>query len=497
MKFKEYNQRQSWLIPPNIEDEIPSGDICRVIDEVVESINTKQIENKYVEEGNTAYSPKMMLKVLFYSYSKGVFSSRKIAEELEKNIFYWYLSGKQKPDFRTICLFRTKHSLELKMIFREVVRFCLKLGLANLLTVTIDGTKIKANANRDKMRSEIWLEDKIHKESQAIDEALEKAKKIDEEENEQYGKNRRGDEIPEDIRDSKKRREKPEKLKREMIKNNRRLINETDTDAGLMRSQGNYLVGFNCQAVVDTSSQVILAADVASEANDWAQLKGNVGEVKAAYGKTPKILLADAGYCSGSNLRYLKDEAIEGVIPDKSIKNIKADINSVKTERSGFNKDDFKYDKELDCYICPEGNKLKKQGLIPVTVIRKGGEKAAYFQYQCFSCKKCRLKAECCTNKRGRCITRYFDEELREEMARKIRSKEGYELYKQRMKTAEPVFGNIKHNLGFREFKLRGLIKTRAEFFVIATVHNLIKIQNWLRKTKVEISKPKLVPSIA
>ena len=207
--------------------------------------------------------------------------------------------------------------------------------------------------------------------------------------------------------------------------------------------------------------------------------------------------MADAGYCSGSNLRYLKDEAIEGVIPDKSIKNIKADINSVKTERSGFNKDDFKYDKELDCYICPEGNKLKKQGLIPVTVIRKGGEKAAYFQYQCFSCKKCRLKAECCTNKRGRCITRYFDEELREEMARKIRSKEGYELYKQRMKTAEPVFGNIKHNLGFREFKLRGLIKTRAEFFVIATVHNLIKIQNWLRKTKVEISKPKLVPSIA
>jgi len=497
MKFKEYNQRQSWLIPPNIEDEIPSGDICRVIDEVVESISTKQIEDKYAEEGNTAYSPKMMLKVLFYSYSKGVFSSRRIAEELEKNIFYWYLSGKQKPDFRTICLFRTKHAAELKSIFREVVQFCLKLGLANIMTVTIDGTKIKANANRDKMRGEFWLEDKIHDENHAIDEAIEKAKKIDEKEDGQYGEKQRGDEIPEEIRNAKKRREKLEELKREMKNNNRRLINETDADAGLMRSQGNYLVGYNCQAVVDVGSQIVLAADVVSEANDWSQLKGNIEEIKDVYGKKPNILLADAGYCSGGNLKYLKDEAIEGIIPDKSIKNVKADIEPAAAKKNKFNKDDFKYDKELDCYICPEGKKLNRQGRVPAVAVRKSGEKIQYFQYQCYRCHKCCFKKECCINKRGRCITRYFDEELREEMARKIRSKEGYELYKQRLKTAEPVFGNIKHNLGFREFRLRGLIKTRAEFFVIATVHNLIKIQNWLEKAKLEVSKPKSVLSMA
>lgn len=490
MRFKEYNQKQMWLIPPNIEDEIPPGDICRVIDDVIESIDTKQIEEKYKEEGNPAYHPKMMLKVLFYSYSQGVFSSRKIAQELERNIFYWYLSGKQQPDFRTICLFRTKQTAELKMIFREVVRYCIKLGIARIATVTLDGTKIKANANRDKMRNEEWLEKQILIEAEGLEKALEEAGRIDDEEDKRFGKDQRGDEIPDEIQDRKKRLEKLEKLKREMKKSNLRLINETDTDIGLMRSQGNYLAGYNCQAVVDVDSQVILAADVVGEANDWNQLKGNIEEIKTAYGEKPKTLLADAGYCSGSNLAYLKDEEIEGIIPDKSIKEIRADIEPAIIGEKKFNKDNFKYDKEHDCYICPEGEKLKKQGCFPVIAVRKSGEKTQYFQYQCYRCHKCRFKKECCTNKRGRCITRYFDEELREEMAQKIRSQEGYELYKQRLKTAEPVFGNIKHNLGFHVFSLRGLIKTRGEFFLATTAHNLVKIKKWLEKLKREAQMP-------
>lgn len=493
MKFKEYNQNQPWLIPPNIEEEIPAGDICRVIDEVVDLINISSIEDKYGEEGNPAYHPRMMLKVLFYSYSRGVFSSRIIAQELERNIFYWYLSGKQNPDFRTICLFRTRHAVDLKEIFCEIVKYCLNLGIARISTVTLDGTKIKANANRDKMRSKEWLEKQIKEEAACLSNALDDAEKIDAEEDEKYGKDKRGDEIPEARRNRKARLKKLGQLKKELEEKKRRLINETDTEAGLMRSQGTYLAGYNCQAVVDTQSQIILEANVSNESNDWHQLKDNLEEVKRTYSQKPAILLADAGYCSGENLRYLKEETIEGVIPDKSIKNVKAEIGPAVSGKR-FNKDDFKYNKKTDCYVCPEGRALRRQGDFPAVVVRKSGERVQYFQYQCFSCQSCRVNKECCHNKRGRCITRYFDEDLREEMAAKIRSKAGYELYKQRFKTAEPVFGNLKQNIGFRGFSLRGLIKTRGEFFIIATVHNLIKIKNLTKGLNGGINRPVLCP---
>jgi len=492
MKFKEYNQRQIWLIPPDLEDEIPKGDLCRVIDEVVENIDIKCIEDKYPEEGNTAYHPRMMLKILFYSYARGIFSSRKIAQELERNIFYWYLSGKQKPNFRTICLFRSAHREELKIVFQEIVKLCLNLGLTEISTVTIDGTKIKANAAKGKTRDKDWIEKKIAEESMALEKALEEAERIDAEEDEKYGRDKRGDEIPEEIRDRKKRLEKLAELKKRMEAEKCRHINETDSDARLMKGQGQYLLGYNCQAVVDAKSQVILAANITNEAREWHQLKENINELRIAYGVKPKVLLGDAGYCSGENLRYLKEENIFGIIPDKPIAKIKAEIDNRIFEDQEFKKERFKYDQDKDVYICPEGKELQRVGDVPTTLVRKSGEIVRSFQYQCHECSNCKVRSRCCGGKRDRCITRYSDEVLREEMADRIRSKEGYELYKQRFKTAEPVFGNIKQNIGFREFNLRGMFKTRAEFILVAIAHNLMKIQSWLRETKIKMTEPKL-----
>lgn len=486
MKFREYNQKQLWLIPPNIEDEIPSDDICRVIDDVIDSINLSTFEAKYDEEGNTAYHPRMMLKVLFYSYARGLFSSRRITGELERNIFYWYLSGKQKPDFRTICLFRRKHPAELRLAFQEIVRLCLSLGLAEISTVAIDGTRIKGNAARYKTRDKAWLEKKIVEETGALDRAMEEAERIDAEEDKQYGQDKRGDELPEAIRDRKKRLEKLAELKTKLDAEKRRYINETDEDAGLIKTHGSYIIGYNCQAVTDTKSQVILMADVSNKTNDWHQLKGNIEQLKESYSAKPTVLLADAGYASGENFRYLKEEKIEGIIPDKPLKEIDAELTGDKAEAQEYGKEQFKYVSEKDVYVCPEGRELHKTSSIPTTIIRKSGEIVKSLQYQCRECWTCAANYKCCRGKRGRCITRYSDQDLREEMALRIRSQRGLMLYRQRMGVAEPVFGNIKHNLGFRKFRLRGLIKTRGEFFVLAAVHNLIKIQSYLKKMKVK-----------
>ncbi len=492
MKFREYSQKQQWLIPPNIEDEIPKGDICRVIDEAVESIDLTCIESKFKEEGNPAYHPRMMLKIILYSYAKGIYSSRKIAQELESNIFYWYLSGKQKPDFRTTCLFRARHANELKDVFREIVRLCLKLGVAKLLTVAIDGTKIKANASKDKIRSREWIAERLKEESAAIDKALEKARLADEEEDRLFGADKRGDELPEELRDPVKRREKLRRIKEEMDKENKMLINETDHDARLIRSHGGFLLGYNCQAVADGESQVILAANVCTEGHDQHQLKENVEEMKAAYGDKPQTLLADAGYFCGFNLQYLKAENIYGLIPNRSTHNIALEAGAILPDRLRFKKEQFQYAADKDVYICPEGKELTRVGLASEMFVRKSGATTSTVRYQCQDGLDCKYMPACCRGKSQRSIRRYDDEALRQEMISRVKSKEGAALYKQRFKTSEPIFGNIKHNLGFRKFSLRGLIKTRGEFFLITMVHNLFKIQKHQKGNQEWLASPKL-----
>ena len=490
MKFKEYNQKQVWLIPPNIEDEIPKGDLCRVIDEVIEAININCIENKYREEGNPAYHPRMMLKLLFYSYSRKVFSSRKIAQELERNIYYWYLTGKQKPDFRTINLFRLRHGQELKLVFEEIVRLCIRLGLADVTTVAIDSTKIKASANRDKLKDKDWLDRKIRENTEILRQSLDEADRIDREEDELYG-DKRGDELPEELRDQKKRLELLRKLKEEMEQTQQKTINLTDKDAKLIKSGGKFSVGYNCQSIVDSKHQVIVAADISESPNDWNELKPMVEGLKESQGKIPQIILADAGYFSGSTLKYLKKERIDGYIPDKAARDLKEELAGKIADEDRYSKEYFKYSKEKDLYRCPEGKALRRTTSIPLKVHRKGEGLVHYFQYQCRECRSCGSREKCTNNLDGRTINRYADEALREEMAKKMRTG-GYAIYKQRMKIIEAVFGNIKQNLGFREFSLRGLIKTRGEFFLIATAHNLLKIKNWMNKTKTEIGGSKL-----
>ncbi|MFH1386498.1 MAG: IS1182 family transposase [bacterium] len=497
MKFKEYSQGQQWLIPPNIEDEIPKGDICRVIDEAVESINLNCIESKFKEEGNPAYHPKMMLKVILYSYAKGIYSARKISQELESNIFYWYLSGRQKPDFRTTCLFRTRHANELKEVFREVVRLCLKLGVAKLLTVAIDGTKIKANAGKDKLRSREWIEARLKEENEAIDKALEKASLTDEEEDRLYGTDKRGDELPEELRDPVKRREKLRQIKEEMDRENKQIINETDRDARLMRTHDSFQLGYNCQAIADGESQVILVANVCTEGHDQHQLKGNMEELKRVCGDKPQTLLADAGYFCGDNLQYLKAENLYGLIPNRSTRQINLEAGTSLPDRSRFKKDQFQYILEKDVYRCPEGNELIRTGLAGELFFRKSGATARAVRYQCQNCLDCKFMMTCCRGKGQRSIRRYDDEALRQEMICRVKSKEGAVLYRQRFKTSEPIFGNIKHNLGFRKFSLRGLIKTRGEFFLITMVHNLLKIQKHQKGKQEWLTSLKLSPQMA
>ena len=149
MKFREYMPEQNWLIPPNIEDEIPEDDMVRALNTVIDELDIASFKKSYTDVGNIAYHPRLMLKVILYSYQQGIFSSRKMERAARRNIYYWYLTGKQTPNFRTLCKFIKRHQDAIEDVFSQVLWVCQREGLIDLETVAVDGSIIRANASKD------------------------------------------------------------------------------------------------------------------------------------------------------------------------------------------------------------------------------------------------------------------------------------------------------------------------------------------------------------
>src|SRR3989338_337290 len=173
--FKEYDQNQSYLLPPSLNEFVGPEHPARVISDVVESIDIGAITSKYDGGGPPAYNPRMMLKVIIYAYSQCVYSSRRIERALESDTAFMYLSGMQHPDFRTICLFRATHCETISDIFVEVVRLCATLGMVELGHVSFDGTKLKANASIKQTKEKEALQKEMKRVKEEIKKILKRA----------------------------------------------------------------------------------------------------------------------------------------------------------------------------------------------------------------------------------------------------------------------------------------------------------------------------------
>lgn len=463
VKFREYNQHQIWLIPPDIETLISQNDICRTISSVVDMLDIKSIENKYTEEGNVAYHPRMMIKVMFYAYYKGIYSGRKIAEELERNIYFWYLSGKQCPDFRTICRFRDHHKTNIEYLFSQIVRLCNKLGMIKLQTVAIDGSKIKAAASNDEVRK-------------YIQSLIEQGIETDKQEDATYG-------TEQSSCSEKINQPGTEELKQlyELIKQEDESL--IDKDCRLMKmNNGAIQPAYNAQIIVDEKNQVIISAGVLQDANDKYAINERIEQLETILQSLPQSMLADQGYLSIDHIKYLDQKNITGYICDKEMKNLKQEIdgNSDGLRAGKYGKELFKYDAQNDIYICPEGAILYNKGIHKHGKYRNGKDIYKSYYSNEKACKHCKQKHFCTRKDRGRAITRLQDEHLLDEMKLRIRSKEGYLKYKKRMKTVEPVFANIKWNKGLSRFTVKGIAKVNAQFLTACCIHNIEKIHKWL-----------------
>lgn len=481
LNVRNYNNKDMLLFPASIGDYLSEDHLAWAIDDVVEQLDLICLYKKVSSVGNPSYHPKMMLKILFYGYATSNFSSRKIAKGTETDVAFIFLSGMQKPDFRTISDFRKNNAEELPKLFVQIVRLCKKLGLVGLGHIAIDSTVIKASANRDRTydRERFILEEQAIQEK--IKELLDVAQKVDDEEDRIFGPHLRGDEMPENVRSRQKRLEKIKEAKKKLEKESLKEINLTDSDATFQREKGKvFRPGYRAEVVVDEKEQVIVACDVTNKLNDRKELLPSieraVNNLPEIVSQDPSLIVtADSDYSAMESLKKLEEKPyIDAYIPDSKYQS-KQDGNTT-DEDSPFHKKHFTYNPDKDVYICPNQKELtfRRRAIDDTT--------AAYSFYCCDHCRGCPYFGTCTKSPRGRGIAVYDNREQIYKMRRKLDSAEGKRIYSKRKIIVEPVFGNIKHNLHFREFLMRGLKKVKAEFILVAIVHNIRKIAKFFRR---------------
>jgi len=479
LNVRNYNNKEMLLFPACIGDYLPKGHFAKVIDDVVEHLDLNCLYKKVSSVGNPSYHPKMMLKILFYGYATSAFSSRKIAKELETDVAFIFLAGMQKPDFRTISDFRKNNAEELPKLFVQIVRLCEKLGLVGLGHISLDSTVIKANASKDKT----YDEERLILEEQAINkkikELLDSAQAIDDEEDKIFGPDLRGDEIPEELHSQEKRLEKIKEAKKKLKEESLKALNLTDPDATFQKQKSQITTGYRAEVAVDGKEQVIVACDCINEANDTKQL---IPLIEQTAHNLPEIserekvkVSADSGFSSIRNLKELESKIyIDAYIPD--VKYQAQQRGNLTDEDSPFHKKHFVYNSEKDAYLCPNHRELT----FGYRYIDERGRKLS--RYSCHQCQDCKYLSRCTKSPKGRTIKVFDNVNLIYAMRQKLNTAHGKRIYSKRKVIPEPVFGNIKHNLRFREFLLRGLKKVRAEFTLMAIVHNIKKIAKYLRK---------------
>ncbi|VUT28146.1 MAG: Transposase DDE domain protein [Candidatus Syntrophoarchaeum sp. GoM_oil] len=433
-------RNQNWLFPPSIADLIEEDHICRLVDEIVEGIDLKRIEEKYSGPGSPAYHPKVMMKILIQGTIDGIRSSRKISKATKENVVYMYLSDRLNPDFRTICRFRNDNLETIKLVFAEIIKLAREMGMVKFGHLSIDGTKIKASASNFSVLSKKEL-DEI---KEAIDMELQKGIEIDEMEDEIYG-DTDPDKLPEPFKDVKERIRKDkaakiiEQYKKGDLKEKNRIEKQLEKAQNELKASGKEFVSFtdpesrfmlnkkhlsefsyNPQVTVDAEHGIVVAEDVVQNVRDVDQLKPQIERTEDVVGELPKdtVVSADNGYYSTENIDFLKEHKLEGYIPHEKL----ASRMKGKTKELGrFDKDKFKYNAETDEFTCPNGEPVKFS--FEYFDKHKGKQVRVY---RGVGCAQCPDKKLCTKSKRKPKLIKCYDNEANmREMAEKMNSPEG------------------------------------------------------------------------
>lgn len=499
------------LLPPSLEELIPDGHLVRVVNGIIDQIDPEPLIRQYKGGGTSAYNPIMMLKVVIYAYTQRIFSSRQIAKALRENINFMWLSGMNRPDFRTINRFRGEiMKAVIDEVFYAVIEQLLDQGYIDLEKYFVDGTKIEANANRYSFvwrksteRYKTQLQEKIRALLDEIDEleAEEEAqygekdleevgegKEIDSEElkdvaekiNQRLKKDPKNKTLKKAKRSLEKdfipRQEKYEK--QEKTFKGRNSYSKTDEDATFMRMKEDHLgtgqpkPGYNIQ--MGTQNQFVIGFSIHQRVGDTTCLKPHLGHIKQWLGEYPETLIADAGYGSEENYAYLRENNIAPYVK-YNVFHLEQKRNF--KEKKKYRPENFTYLPDEDQYECPQGKRLRY--LHTQEYVTDNGYRSERRNYGDAPCQNCPVLSECAPyskKKRRRLSVSVELLKMKKEARERLMSPMGKEMRSQRPIEVEAVFGRLKHNWGFRRFMLRGLDKVKIEWGILCLAHNIAKV---------------------
>lgn len=467
MAYRCGSREQVTLFPQSIDEYIGEEHPVRAYDTFIEVLNPYEIDLEIDPHkvGNSAYEPKAMLKLVIYGYSYGIKSSRKLERAVHENVAFIWLMGGLKPDHKTIAEFRKNNKKALKLVLRQCARMCMKLGLIEGNILFIDGTKIRANAGRGKNHTKEQYECKLKDIDIRIEKLLEECERIDEEEKGEGSLVK----MEENLIDQRNLRERIKGLlaefetKGDLTKDGlQRTVNQTDPECALMRSIHGSHASYNAQSVVDDKNGLIIHADAVSETKDINQLSEQVEQAEEVMEKSCEVVCADAGYSNTKELEKLDGKDIQVVVPSQR--------QALHRPEKPFSKSQFTYNAQEDCYYCPEGHPLI------YSTQKSGGEQLVYRIKDANLCRQCKNFGICTNARQGRKINRLLREELKEKIERQFNEPGSQEIYARRKTRAEHPFGHIKHNLGIRNFLLRGRDGAQAEISIGATCFNIARM---------------------
>ena len=506
------NDRLFFLLNPN--EDIAENDPVRVVDAVVESLDLKEFKKLYRERGRCPYHPKMMLKVILYAYMNNIYSCRKIERQVQRDIHYIWLAAQERPDFVTINRFRNRVKKEINNIFTQVVLLLAERGFITLDVEYIDGTKMESKANKytfvwrktvEKNRAK--LQDKIRVLLQQIDEVIAQDKAAEAERvefttdtlNTFIGELKdalAAKPEPADKEQKKQHREKKKQLK-ELEKHRDKLneydsrleqmgernsMSKTDPDATFMRmkedamNNGQTKPGYNLQ--VSAENQFITDFALFPNPTDTLTLIPFFNSFLDRYGHLPSVAVADSGYGSEENYRFMDEAGMEAYVK----------YNRFHIEQrprykpNPFHHDNFHYNADEDYYVCPMGQHMRRIGTAHSKTA--SGYRSENARYRAQNCKGCPLRCLCYKAKGDR-RTIEVNHRLKE-YKRKARelltSEEGLKHRGRRCIEPEAVFGQMKFNMAYRRFRHFGKDKVSMDFAFFAIAFNIKKMCSKIAK---------------
>jgi transposase len=522
------DRTQILLIPSTLDESIPDNDPVRILDELVDACDFSEFERTYHgSRGQPPIPPRVLAKIWLYALKMNFRSSRRVEYVTLRNIDFMWLADGHTPDHVTLSNFRKKFGKQIRVLFRQSTLLGVKMGLVRLKQVTLDGTRAKANNSRSNTLTAEGIQKELDRLTKELEVDLQECDVVDKAEDDLFGAENNGQEVPPELATRQARKQELEKLLktvREMDEERRRTqqINPAKNPAQLPMAdpdsrvlpnkEGGYAPNYTPLAAVDVGSNMIVAMDVIAGVTEHTHAMPMVEQIETDLGQRPDQMLGDPHFATGQNIAAFENSGTELISPlpaaDSKRANpaLRDDLTQPVPEAEWPNlprnpqhkkldKSCFQYDPVHDLYYCPQGLPMPYE--TTKTKVQADDQKLKMHVYRSANCEGCPLRSHCVSDQSqgGRTISRDEFAEHRERHAAKMATETAKAAYKNRLHAGEVIFAHIKQVMGLRQFLLRGQENVGIEWSWACTAYNLTKLVSYVAKLRAKFTEMAAAPA--